>query len=58
MDYRFEIWRDKPNRSDAPLITADLVYVNVDVASGKPASLPEDLRSRVRSYERVSPAEA
>jgi acyl-CoA thioesterase FadM len=58
MDYRFEIWRDAPTASDAPLITADLVYVNVDVATGKPTSLPDDLRARVRGYERVSPTEA
>ena len=58
MDYRFEIWRDAPTPSDAPLITADLVYVNVDVATGKPTSLPDDLRARVRGYERVSPTEA
>jgi acyl-CoA thioester hydrolase len=58
MDYRFEIWRDAPTLSDAPLITADLVYVNVDVATRKPTSLPDDLRARVRGYERVSPTEA
>jgi len=58
MDCRFEIWRDAPTASDVPLITADLVYVNVDVTTGKPTSLPDDLRARVRGYERVSPTEA
>jgi YbgC/YbaW family acyl-CoA thioester hydrolase len=57
MDYRFEIWREAPRPSQGPLITADLVYVNVDVKSGKPAPLPDDLRERVRSYERVAPAQ-
>ena len=42
MDLPFEIWREGPNASQAPLITADLVYVNADVATGKPAPLPED----------------
>jgi acyl-CoA thioester hydrolase len=58
MEFRFEIWREAPGASAAPLITADLVYVNVDVAAGKPASLPGDLRERVRGYERVAPVQA
>lgn len=57
MDYRFEIWREAPDPSSAPLITAELVYVNVDVTTGKPTPLPEDLRSRVRDYERLAPAQ-
>ena len=55
MDFRFEIWREAPTASPGPLIHADLVYVNVDVATGKPAPLPEDLRERVRRYERLAP---
>ncbi|MGH8675196.1 MAG: hypothetical protein ACREVG_12900 [Burkholderiales bacterium] len=55
MDFRFEIWRETPTASAATLIHADLVYVNVDVATGKPAPLPEDVRERVRRYERVAP---
>ena len=51
MTYAFEIVRDEP------LITAELVYVNVDVKTMKPAPLPEDLRGRVRSYERRAPEE-
>ena len=58
MDFRFEIWREEPNASPAPLITAHLVYVNVDVAVGKPAPLPEDLRGRVCAYERLAPEQA
>lgn len=54
---RFEIWRDDAAR-EAPLVTADLVYVNVNVASMKPETLPEDLRERVRNYERAKPIEA
>ena len=55
MDLRFEIWREAPTASTATLIDADLVYVNVDVATGKPAPLPEDVRERVRHYERLAP---
>ena len=55
MDFRFEIWREAPTASAAALINADLVYVNVDVATGKPAPLPEDLRERVHRYERLAP---
>jgi len=58
MDFHFEIWRDAPTESPAPLITADLVYVNVDLPTAKPAPLPAELRERIRAYERVAPAEA
>ena len=44
--------------SPAPLITAELVYVNADPATMKAAPLPEDMRTRVRRYERTAPAEA
>ncbi len=58
MTFRFEIWRDEPDPSSAPLITADLVYVNVDVATTGAAPLPEDLRSRILGYERIAPVQA
>ncbi|HEV8096723.1 MAG TPA: thioesterase family protein [Burkholderiales bacterium] len=58
MDFRFEIWREEPSASQAPLITAHLVYVNVDVSAGKPSPLPEDVRGRVRAYERAAPEQA
>lgn len=57
MTFVFEIWRDAPAPSEAPLITAELVYVNADPATMKAAPLPEELRSRVRAYERSAPAE-
>jgi acyl-CoA thioester hydrolase len=57
MTFAFEIWREAPEPPPAPLITAELVYVNVDVATMKPAPLPEDLRARVRGYERSAPEE-
>src|SRR6185295_19328837 len=46
MTYAFEIVRDET------LISAEMVYVNVDVKTMKAAPLPEDLRARVRAYER------
>jgi len=49
MTFAFEIYRDAE-----VLITAELVYVNADPAM-KAAPLPEDLRERVRKYERVAP---
>jgi acyl-CoA thioester hydrolase len=58
MTYLFEIWRESPAASAAPLITAELVYVNADPKTMKPAPLPEDLRVRVRQYERSKPEEA
>ena len=55
MTMRFEIWREPAG--SAPLVTADLVYVNVDAATKNPISLPDELRQRVRDYERSAPAE-
>ena len=54
MTMRFEIWRDEPAQA-SPLVTADLVYVNVSSATGRPEPLPEDLRDRVRAYEHTPP---
>jgi acyl-CoA thioester hydrolase len=56
MTMRFEIWRDAGD--SAPLVTADLVYVNVDAATKKPQPLPDEVRARVRDYERVAPVES
>jgi len=52
MTFCFEIHREA---GDAPLVTAELVYVNADPSSMKAAPLPEDLRVRVQGYERVAP---
>ncbi len=41
----------------APLITAELVYVNADPKTMKAAPLPDDVRARVRAYERTPPVE-
>ena len=49
MTFQFEIYRE----SDL-LITAELIYVNAD-AQRKAAPLPDDVRERVKRYERVSP---
>jgi acyl-CoA thioester hydrolase len=49
MTFLFEIYRDTE-----VLISAELVYVNAD-SSMKAVPLPEDLRGRVRKYERVAP---
>lgn len=53
MTMRFEIWRAGDSSATALLVTADLVYVNVRLDTSQPDPLPEDLRSRVRAYERV-----
>ena len=51
MTFAFEIYREP---EPAPLVTAELVYVNADRAM-RPAALPDDLRQRVMRYERVAP---
>ena len=57
MTFLFEIWRERPDPSAAPLITAEMVYVNADPKTMKAAPLPEDVRRRVRSFEHVAPTE-
>ena len=57
MAMQFEIWRDAPAPATHPLVTAELIYVNVDVATMKPHPWPDDVRKRVRDYERVAPTE-
>ena len=51
LTFAYEIVREET------LVTAELVYVNVEVPSMSAAPLPEDLRARVRAYERSAPAE-
>lgn len=51
MTFAFEIYRD----AAAPLVTAELVYVNADPATMKAAPWPEELRTRVQSFEKVKP---
>jgi acyl-CoA thioester hydrolase len=57
MTMRFEIWREKEDVT-ALLVTADLVYVNVDVSTKQPQPIAEEVRTQVRAYERVAPVEA
>jgi YbgC/YbaW family acyl-CoA thioester hydrolase len=52
MTFAFEIYREAEEK---PLVTAELVYVNADPATMQAAPLPEEVRSRVRSYERAAP---
>ena len=52
MTFQFEIYRDT---EEAPLVSAQLVYVNADPATMKAAPLPEELRDKIRRYERVAP---
>ncbi len=52
MTFCFEIY---PEPAAAPLVTAELVYVNADPATMKAAPLPEELRGRVQRYERLAP---
>jgi acyl-CoA thioesterase FadM len=52
MTFRFEIYREG---GEAALVSAELVYVNADPAGMRPVPLPEEVRERVRRYERVAP---
>ena len=57
LTFAFEIYRDEPEEAAAPLVTAELVYVNAAPSTMKAAPLPDDLRLRVLRYERVVPAQ-
>jgi len=58
LTFQFEIWREQPGPSPAPLVTAELVYVNADPKTMTAAPLPEDVRLQVRAYERTAPTES
>jgi YbgC/YbaW family acyl-CoA thioester hydrolase len=55
MTYAFEIHREAPDPAAAPLVSAELVYVNADPSTMNPAPLPGELRERVQRYERIAP---
>jgi acyl-CoA thioester hydrolase len=50
MTFLFEICRG----GEAPLVTAELVYVNAD-AQMRPAPLPQEVREKILHYEKVAP---
>ncbi len=55
MTFAFEIWRASPDRSENPLVTAELVYVNADPKSMAPAPLPDAVRELIVKFEEVAP---
>jgi YbgC/YbaW family acyl-CoA thioester hydrolase len=55
MVFAFEIWRKEPEPSPAPLITAELVYVNADPKTMTPQPLPSQVRELIAGFERVAP---
>jgi YbgC/YbaW family acyl-CoA thioester hydrolase len=52
MTFAFEIHRDK---EDAPLVTAELVYVNADPKTMQSAALPQEVRDLILSFEKTKP---
>ncbi len=54
----FSVGIFRRNESARSLIDAELVYVNVDPATKRPAPWPESIRAAMRTYERVAPIEA
>ncbi|MGH8766125.1 MAG: acyl-CoA thioesterase [Burkholderiales bacterium] len=53
MTFLFEIWR---GASDL-LVSAELVYVNADPQTRSAAPLPDEVRRRVRGFEKTAPAQ-
>ena len=58
LTYALEIHRVEPAPSPGPLVRAELVYVNVDLSTMKPAPLPAKMRARIEKAERVPPAQS
>jgi acyl-CoA thioester hydrolase len=52
MTFLFEIWRGAAEM----LVSAELVYVNADPKTRAAAPLPDEIRERVRRFERTPPA--
>ena len=57
MAFQFEIWRAQPGVGDAPLVTADLVYVNADPVTMNATPLPTPVRQLIARFERLAPQE-
>src|SRR5690348_7854511 len=55
MTFAFELYREEPEPSAEPLVSAELVYVNADPSTMKAAPLPGDVRERMLRFERVAP---
>lgn len=53
LTFLFEIWRG----TSELLVTAELVYVNADPKSKTAAPLPDEVRERIRGFERTAPAQ-
>ena len=54
MTFVFEIHRENEAAAAPLLVTAELVYVNADPQM-RPAPLPDELREKIRAYERIAP---
>jgi acyl-CoA thioester hydrolase len=55
MVFAFEIHKEAAAAAAAPLVTAELVYVNADPESMRAVPFPDEVRDKVRRYERVAP---
>jgi YbgC/YbaW family acyl-CoA thioester hydrolase len=55
MTFAFEIYREHAAAPAPPLVVAELVYVNADPKTMRAAPLPDEVRDKVRRYERVAP---
>jgi acyl-CoA thioester hydrolase len=54
----FEVGMFRHGENSAPLIEAELVYVNIAPSTRLPTPLPQRLRDRVRAFESTAPTEA
>jgi acyl-CoA thioester hydrolase len=55
MVFAFEIHKEAAAAAASPLVTAELVYVNADPESMRAVPFPDEVRDKVRRYERVAP---
>jgi len=55
MQFLIEVHRTEPDGADAHLVSGEVVYVNADVQTRKPAPVPAFLREAMGRVERVPP---
>jgi len=55
---QFSVGMFSRGRTEAPLVTVDLVYVYVDAATKTPRRVDDVLRAKIRAFEIVAPDES
>jgi acyl-CoA thioester hydrolase len=57
MQFLLEIRRTEPDGAETHLVSGEVIYVNADAATRKPAPVPGFLREAIARFERVQPVD-